>query len=376
MADWPTDIRLPAMTNKLVLCLPLLASTIPAGAATDTVLHEAGTRMSSRIAELMVKLPLLGIAAVVILLFWWLARWIGNARWPYAQLRNPLMRDLASQVVQTAVLLAGVLVALDVLNATALVGAVLGTAGVVGLALGFAFKDVVENYLAGILLSMRQPFSANDLISVEGFEGKVIRLTSRATILMTLDGNHVRLPNALVFKSPMTNYTRNPLRRFDFIVGVGGNEDLVGAQSLGVEALASVPGVLAEPAPWAMLEPPGDSNIGVHFFGWIDQSRTSLPRAQSAAIRRVTSRLSTAGIDMPEPIYRVQVTGQGLADTAAPSEAAAQRARPAQQATPNDKDAVIESTHARDDIDAQIAEDRRREAGDRHDLLNAAAPKE
>ncbi|MEC9359961.1 MAG: mechanosensitive ion channel domain-containing protein [Pseudomonadota bacterium] len=364
------------MTNKLVLCLPLLAAAMPAGAATDAVLHEAGTRMSSRIAELMVKLPLLGIAAVVILLFWWLARWIGNARWPYAQLRNPLMRDLASQVVQTAVLLAGVLVALDVLNATALVGAVLGTAGVVGLALGFAFKDVVENYLAGILLSMRQPFSANDLISVEGFEGKVIRLTSRATILMTLDGNHVRLPNALVFKSPMTNYTRNPLRRFDFIVGVGGNEDLVGAQSLGVEALASVPGVLAEPAPWAMLEPPGDSNIGVHFFGWIDQSRTSLPRAQSAAIRRVTSRLITAGIDMPEPIYRVQVTGQGLADTAAPSEAAAQRARPAQQETPNDKDAVTESTHARDDIDAQIAEDRRREAGDRHDLLNVAAPKE
>ncbi len=93
------------------------------------------------------------------------------------------------------------LVALEILDATAIVGALLGTAGVLGVALGFAFKDILENYLAGILMSLRQPFSPRDHVVIDGNEGLVIALNSRATILMTLDGNHLRLPNALVFRS-------------------------------------------------------------------------------------------------------------------------------------------------------------------------------
>lgn len=87
--------------------------------------------------------------------------------------------------------------ALDLLEATALVGAVAGTAGLAGLALGFAFKDIVENYLAGLLLAFQRPFDKNDHVTVEDHAGKVVRLTPRETILMTMDGNHVRVPNAV-----------------------------------------------------------------------------------------------------------------------------------------------------------------------------------
>jgi small-conductance mechanosensitive channel len=164
--------------------------------------------------------------------------------------------------VRAAVLIAGVLLALEILDATALVAAVLGTAGLFGLVLGFAFRDLAENAIASLLLSLRQPFAPNDLVSIEGCEGHVLRLTSRATVLLSVEGNHVRIPNATVYKGVIVNYTRNPLRRFDLAAGVGVDEDLIAAQRLGVEILRVTPGVLADPPPQALVEDLGESNVG------------------------------------------------------------------------------------------------------------------
>ena len=112
--------------------------------------------------------------------------------------------------MQTIVVLLGILLALNLLGATALVGAVLGSAGVVGLVLGFAFKDIAENYVSGVLLSLRRPFAPGDHLLIDKYEGKVVALTSRATLLMTMDGNHLSLPNSLVFKSVVLNFSVNP----------------------------------------------------------------------------------------------------------------------------------------------------------------------
>ena len=111
------------------------------------------------------------------------------------------------------------------LGAGALLGAVLGGAGVVGLALGFAMKDTIENYVSSLMLSLRQPFRANDKVKIDDYEGRVVRLTTRATILMTDDGNHLRLPNSKVFKAVIVNYTRNPQRRFEFILQIDTKAD-------------------------------------------------------------------------------------------------------------------------------------------------------
>lgn len=293
------------VSSSAVVTLTTL-TTAQAATTAPPQLAIAQERMTERLMSLIAYLPMIGVAAVVLLLFWLLSRWVGSWSWPFSKLsRNGFVQDLFRQLGRLVVMLFGVLVALDLLNATALLGAVLGTAGVLGLAVGFAFKDVVENYLAGVLLSLRQPFQPRDHIEVEGFSGKVMRLTSRATIMMTLDGNHVRIPNAVVFKSPLTNFTRNPLRRFDFVVGVGSGENLAAAQQIGVQVLADMKSTLNDPAPSATLEPPGDSSIGVHFYGWVDQSENSYTKVLSEAIRLVTATLADAGIDMPEPIYRL-----------------------------------------------------------------------
>jgi small-conductance mechanosensitive channel len=126
-------------------------------------------------------LPVLGIAVVVVVLSWIVARLVTRGEALFRFVDNQLARDLARQVVRKAIVIAGLIIALEILDATALIGAVLGAAGVLGIAVGFAFRDLVENYIAGILLSLRQPFARDDAVVINEHAGKVVRLTPRAT---------------------------------------------------------------------------------------------------------------------------------------------------------------------------------------------------
>ena len=274
-----------------------------------------------RVLELVAYLPLFGLSVLVFVLFVLLARAVGGWRAPFARLaRNPFAQDLARQVAMLLIVALGALVALELLEATSLVAALLGTAGIAGIAIGFAFRDLAENYISSVLLSVRQPFAPNDHVVIDGNEGLVIRLTSRATILMTLDGNHLRLPNSQVFKATILNYTRNPTRRFAIVVNVSVDADLAEAQRLGVAALEETPGVMADPSPSACVEALGDSNVPIRFFGWVDQRQHDFPQVHSMAIRRLKLALDAGGVEMPEPIYRVKLDGrEAPAPTVTPS---------------------------------------------------------
>jgi small conductance mechanosensitive channel len=313
--------------------------------------------------RLLGALPLLMLALLILWLGWLLGGWL-TRRAVLTRIAgsNPFMSDLARTTVRWATLAIAALVALEIMDATALLGAVLGTAGVLGVALGFAFKDTLENYLAGILMSLRQPFAPRDHVVIAGNEGVVIAMTSRATILMTLDGNHLRLPNALVFRSVMLNYTRNPSRRFEFDVGVGVGEDLLLAQQIGVEKLRQIPGVLQQPPPRAFITALGDSNVQLRFHGWVDQRSSEFVMVKSEAIRIVKLALEEAGMDMPEPIYRLQITER--------IESAEVKPQPRRASSAH----VAPDTRAVDDLQQQIDKDRSRQG--RQDLLDPAAPQE
>ncbi|MBZ0114369.1 MAG: mechanosensitive ion channel family protein [Thermoanaerobaculia bacterium] len=306
-------------------------------------------------------LPLLVVAFGIIGIFVILARWVGRWSRVYRRLsENPFVQDLWRLAFRSAILLTGILIALELLDATALVGAVLGTAGVAGLAIGFAFRDAAENFIAGILMSFRQPFLPNDHVAVDGHEGKVLRLTSRATILLTLDGNHLRIPNAKVFNSVLINYTRNPLRRFHVAVGVGTDEDLLVAQRLGVETLFDIEGVVAEPAPTARIVELGDSSVTIHYFGWVDQREFDFSAVKGEAMRRVKTALEDAGMDLPEPIYRVRMAPR----TRVAKEPPKDTSRGAESAAPPP------STRVDATIDERIDEERRTSEDD---LLSTTA---
>lgn len=295
-----------------------LVQRFPGVLYVDNQLDEATdveTRVSPAIARVqefwntfVANLPVFAVSLLVLLVFGVLARVVGSWTGPFERFGiSPLVHGLLRRIISTVLFTIGLVLALDILDVTALVGAVLGTAGVVGLALGFAFQDIVENYLAGVLLSVRQPFGVNDLVDVGEHNGVVIRLTARELVLMTLDGNHLRLPNATVFKSPIVNYTRNPRRRFTFTVGVSNDVDLVAAVDLGRKTLLAMNGILDDPRPLVSVQTLGDSNVVLWFAGWVDQRTTDFLKARSEALRLVKAAFDEAGYEMPEPIYRINL---------------------------------------------------------------------
>ncbi|MVF14474.1 mechanosensitive ion channel [Ketobacter sp. MCCC 1A13808] len=277
-------------------------------------LRHALDNFVARTDQWIAYLPLLMVALIVMIGFWLLSRWV--LRWDGFFQRfsnNAFIVDLLKQVTRALLIVTGLFVALEILDATALLGSLLGAAGLLGLAVGFAIRDTVENYLASILLSVRQPFSPNDHIVLDSYEGKVIRLTSRATILMTFDGNHVRIPNAIVYKGIITNYTRNPERRFRFQVGVDTGVDLTAARSLAIKTTLQTEGVIASPAPACHIETLGDSNVVLTVYGWTDQLRFDFLKVRSAVIQNVKDAFDAADFEMPEPIYRLRL--QGMAES-------------------------------------------------------------
>ncbi len=319
-------------------------------------------KVAGKFAELLAKTPMLLAALLIVVVASWLGGFVSRRlHWLRMRTDNPYMDALIRRVIRALITLFGVVIALDLLDATTLVSAVLGSAGVVGLVLGFAFKDIAENYVAGILLSLRKPFSPGDHVKIDDNEGKVVALQSRSTLMMTLDGNELQLPNALVFKAILLNYSRNPRRRFDFTVTVDGSQSIRVSHALAIEQVTRVEGVLSDPAPsWSVQEftPAG---IVLRFFGWIDQRESDLGKVRSEAIRLVKAAFAQRGIEGPRTVYHVLT------------------ARDPSVGTP---EAHAEPAHSRDadtsvnrDIDDQLAQAQQAADADTSNLLETPADK-
>lgn len=255
-------------------------------------LSPAMEKIWSRIAQIIafVPLALVGLAAFFLIVFF--GFFIARRRQPWDRLApNAFIADIYRTLIRLATIALGVVVTLDILGATALLSTILGAAGILGLALGFAVRDTVENFIASLLLSMRQPFRPNDTIEIGGDVGKVIRLTSRATILLSLDGNHIRIPNATVFKSRIINYSRGRGRRFQFPMQLAANEAPGEAQDRGLTELERLDFVLEKPAPTAWIENVDSAGTGLCFAGWIDQHESHFEHARGEAMRLVNLAL-------------------------------------------------------------------------------------
>ncbi|MFP7674300.1 mechanosensitive ion channel domain-containing protein [Marivita sp. S0852] len=269
-------------------------------------LDPAIDRFRARSEQVINYLPLAGIAIAAFALVVVLGFTIARLQKPWARLApNAFIADIYRQVIRIAFIVAGLVIALDILGATALLSTILGAAGIIGLAIGFAVRDTVENFIASIMLSIRQPFRPNDTVEIEGDVGMVIRLTSRATILLSFDGNHIRIPNSTVFKSRIVNFSRNDERRFVIDLGVAYDTDLAHAQDLALRTVAGLPFVIDEPAPAVWIEELGDSAVVIQVAGWIRQHESNFLKARSEAWRLCMAAFEDAGIVMPETTLRV-----------------------------------------------------------------------
>lgn len=252
-------------------------------------------------------LPLLVVAVAVILVSWVIARLTVYAlrHALLARSLSRLLREVMARAGGIIVMLAGVYLVLRIAGLTQLALTVVGGTGLIGLVLGIAFRDITENFLASLFLSFQQPFREGDLVEVANVTGYVQRLTSRTTVLMTLDGNQVQVPNATVFKSTIRNFTSNPNRRDDFIVGIGYDDSIPFAQEVALKVLAEHPAILNEPEPLVLVENLGPSTVNLRVYFWLDGAQHSWLKVKSSVIRLVKRAFQDAGISLPDEAREV-----------------------------------------------------------------------
>ncbi len=181
----------------------------------------------------------------------------------------------------------------------------MGGTGLVGLAVGIAFRDITENFLASVFLSVQRPFESGDLIEVAGVLGFIQQLNIRTSVLMTLSGNIVQIPNALVYKSVLRNFTANPNRREDFVVGIGYDDPIDKAQEVARKVLANHPAVLNDPEPWVLVDNLDKATVNLRIYFWLNGETHSYLKVRSSVIRLVKRAFQENGISMPDEAREV-----------------------------------------------------------------------
>lgn len=245
------------------------------------------------------------IAAVLLIgLFWLIAtglRWL--LRITFRRFIDDLtIENLIKQVAYYSVWLLGILLAADALGFEP--AAVATGLGLGSLVLGFALKDVLSNFVSGLLILLTRPFRIRDQIVIGETEGTVERILLRATQIRTYDGRQVLVPNAEVFTSRVTNNTASPIRRGSALFYVGYDADLQRAASAAREGAASASGVLVEPAASVLLSELGPEAVSLEVQFWTDSRRSDFVATRAAVRKSVVEHLRAAGVGLPDPDRR------------------------------------------------------------------------
>jgi len=247
-------------------------------------------------------LPNLGIALMVFLLFVAGAWAAGRAITHLAERRGRGdLGILLGSFAKWVVLLFGMLVVATIVFPSVRPADVLATLGIGSVAIGFAFKDILQNWLSGLLILYRQPFRRGDQIKSGDFEGTVEHVEARATLIRTYDGQRVVVPNADIYTRAVTVRTAFPKRRSEYDVGIGYGDDAEHACEVILAQLQAVEGVERDPAPEAIPWALDGSSVNIKVFWWSDPRQASVVQTRGRVIAAVKQGLSEAGIDLPFP---------------------------------------------------------------------------
>lgn len=258
-------------------------------------------------AGLLKNLPNIILAIIVIFVGFVVTRMARKYidRFSRRMVRDSTTAGLLSSLLTAIVVLGFLFLTLSVLNLTGLVATLLGAAGVIGLALGLAFQDPILNLFSGIMLSVRNLFREGDLIEVSGFFGKVQKVNLRNTVLMTLQGQEVLIPNKIVAQEPIKNYNAYGMRRVDLACGVSYGDDLAKVKDLTIKAIKeSVPHDQNKEIQLFFNEF-GNSSINYTLRFWIAEGKSGQLEylsAQSEAIMAIKRAYDANDIMIPFPI--------------------------------------------------------------------------
>ena len=260
-------------------------------------------------------LPRLAVAAVVLLIGIFIVNWLTKLiqRNFLQNAKDPLLAVFLRRIVKIVLfILLGILV-LQVAGLSQAAGGILAGAGVSAVVLGFAFKDIGENFIAGLILAFNRPFDVNDTIEVNDVFGKVKALQFRYTHIKTFDGKDVYVPNAEVFTNAVTNYTADGYIRFSFVVGIAYEDKIQAAKDLIIRTIEAEPEVLHDddhPA-FVVEDELGVSTMNLKVFFWVGTAdfRGGALKIRGNVIRNVKEALEDNGFYLPADIQEIKLYG-------------------------------------------------------------------
>jgi small-conductance mechanosensitive channel len=268
------------------------------GGVLETFLEGAIQFVPKLIAALFLFVGSLLLSGVV-------ARWVRRVAGKRIADREPCL--LLSRLARWSVIITGTLLSLDQVDFD-VTGFVAGL-GIAGLTVGFALQDIARNFVAGVLLLVRQPIKIGDAVQVQDYAGTVLAINTRDTVIKTWDGETVILPNIDVFGSAIVNYSELPYRRRTVRIGLGYDQDVEQAMHVFLEAVRGVEGVVTDPPATIHAEELGDSTLILAARFWLDQQTHSLFDVHSMAVRAILEAAEKEEIDLPYPIQTVRVEG-------------------------------------------------------------------
>ncbi|MEO0770062.1 MAG: mechanosensitive ion channel family protein [Cyanobacteria bacterium J06649_4] len=270
-------------------------------------LTAATEKITGMIQGAIALLPNIVIGAVVFFLFWFLGKIIrGFVR---RQTRNRDTRNVGlvfGRLIQGGLVILGFLIAATIIFPSFNPADALAALGIGGVAIGFAFKDILQNFLAGILILLTEPFQLDDQIIFGDYEGTVEHIETRATTIRTYDGRRVVIPNAELFTNAVMVNTAYDRRRLQYDIGIGYGDDIAKAKEIILNTLNSRDEVLKNPGPEALVVELAGSTINIRARWWIEPPR----RADAVAsidwvLENVCNDLVAAGIDLPFPTQQI-----------------------------------------------------------------------
>jgi small-conductance mechanosensitive channel len=250
------------------------------------------------------NIPEIIFASIIVAIFLIMSRYIRKVARRIAKkhTNDALVAQFLGNIVATGVIILGIVIAFNILGLTGAASEILAGIGITGFIVGFAFKDIAENFIAGLLLAFKRPYEMGDIIDTNGITGSVIRLTIRETTIKTFDGKDVYVPNGLILKAPLKNYSTDNLLRHDFVVGLDYDDDIDKAIDLIYEAINAIEPIKNAPkAPMVFTEEfsPNSVNIRIHY--WLNMNHSGL-KVKSTAMNSVLKTLNSNGFYIPTNI--------------------------------------------------------------------------
>ncbi len=212
-----------------------------------------------------------------------------------------------NRVGSSAIMFIGFLIAMVIAIPGFTPGQLMSALGIGSVAIGFAFKDIFQNLLSGILILLSEPFKIGDDIIVSGMEGTVEDIQIRATFLRSPDGRRIVIPNATVYTSAVTVNTAYPRRRCEFAVGIGYEDDVQKAKEIVMGILDRDPAILSQPGFSVNVSALADFSVNLTVRWWINTSETTISGSISAIQERVIQAFNENGVSIPYPVQEVKI---------------------------------------------------------------------